>query len=86
MTDIERQSLDAHVSLCELRYQNLERRISDIETKLESLNILVLEIRDNLAQLPAQQNQQSYEQWSQFQKWVVGLLVAALGWSLGRIL
>lgn len=86
MSDIERQSLDAHVSLCELRYQSLERRIVDVEDKLESLNTLLLQIRDSLAQLPVQQTQLHYDKWSQFQWWVIGGLSGALGWALARLL
>lgn len=79
MADIERTSLDAHVSLCELRYQALEHRIDQFEKKLEELNTLVLEIRDSLAQLPAQQNRQVDARWSQFQWWLIGILAAAVG-------
>lgn len=37
MSDIERQSLDAHVSICEIRYQNLEYRLGIVEEKLDNL-------------------------------------------------
>jgi hypothetical protein len=36
-TDIEKENLESHVELCALRYQNLESRLSIIETKVESL-------------------------------------------------
>ena len=36
-TDIEKENLESHVELCALRYQNLESRLSNIETKVEVL-------------------------------------------------
>lgn len=36
-TDIERTSLEAHVSLCEMRYQGIEKRLTKLEQKLEDL-------------------------------------------------
>ena len=81
-TDIERNSLDAHVSLCELRYQSLERRITQVETKLESVNTLLLQIRDSLSQLPAQQNQQQQARWERLQWGLIGILTAVVAWGL----
>jgi hypothetical protein len=36
-TDIEKENLESHVELCALRYQNLESRLTVIETKVETL-------------------------------------------------
>ena len=36
-TQIEKENLETHVELCALRYQNLENRLTNIETKVESL-------------------------------------------------
>jgi hypothetical protein len=36
-TDIEKNNLESHVELCALRYQNLETRLTTIETKVVSL-------------------------------------------------
>ena len=80
--DIERTNLDAHVSLCELRYQALERRIDQIETKLESVETLLLQIRDTLAQQPERQHRQDTQRWFQFQWWLIGALGAVAGWAL----
>ena len=81
MSEIERVNLDAHVSLCELRYQNLERRLDQVENSLNSLQTLVLEIRDSLAQQPQQQSQQ----WMKFQWGLIGCLGAVAGWGLSRL-
>lgn len=36
-TDIEKENLESHVELCALRYGELERRLSSIETKVAGL-------------------------------------------------
>lgn len=36
-TDIEKENLESHVELCAVRYSELERRLSSIETKVSSL-------------------------------------------------
>ena len=37
-TRLERENLDAHVDLCEQRYNNLELRLSKIEAKVEHVH------------------------------------------------
>ena len=37
-TKLEKESLEAHVDLCEQRYNNLELRLSKIETKVEHIH------------------------------------------------
>lgn len=44
-TDIERTSLDAHVTLCEMRYQGIEQRLTKLEAKLEDISEKVDEFR-----------------------------------------
>jgi SMC interacting uncharacterized protein involved in chromosome segregation len=36
-TDLERTSLEAHVDLCAIRYDNLDQRLTNVETKLDSI-------------------------------------------------
>jgi hypothetical protein len=36
-TDIEKENLESHVELCALRYGELERRLTSIESKVSSL-------------------------------------------------
>lgn len=42
-TDLERTSLEAHVDLCAIRYEALDRRLGKVEETLE-------EIRDDMKQ------------------------------------
>ena len=37
-TDLEKQSLEAHVDLCALRYKNLDDRMTKIESKVEEIH------------------------------------------------
>ena len=37
-TSLERENLEAHVDLCEQRYNNLELRLSKIEAKVEHVH------------------------------------------------
>ena len=37
-TKLEKESLEAHVDLCQQRYNNLELRLSKIETKVEHIH------------------------------------------------
>jgi 3-dehydroquinate dehydratase len=36
-TDLEKTSLEAHVDLCAIRYDSLDKRLSKVEEKLEEL-------------------------------------------------
>lgn len=36
-TDIEKENLESHVELCALRYGELERRLTNIESKVSNL-------------------------------------------------
>lgn len=37
-TDLERTSLEAHVDLCAIRYDNLDKRLTNVETKLDDIS------------------------------------------------
>lgn len=37
-TALEKQSLEAHVDLCALRYQNLDKRLTEVERKIEDVH------------------------------------------------
>ena len=42
-TDLERENLEAHVDLCQQRYENLEGRLTKIEEKVDSIHQDVVE-------------------------------------------
>jgi len=37
-TDLEKQNLEAHVDLCEQRYNNLEKRLGGVEEKVQNIH------------------------------------------------
>ena len=37
-TDLEKESLEAHVDLCALRYKNLDERLTKIESKVDDIH------------------------------------------------
>ena len=37
-TELEKQSLEAHVDLCALRYRNLDNRLSTVESTLKDIH------------------------------------------------
>ena len=37
-TELEKTSLEAHVDLCAIRYENLDKRLSSVETKMEEIH------------------------------------------------
>lgn len=37
-TSLEKSSLEAHVDLCSLRYQNLDKRLDKVEEKIENIH------------------------------------------------
>jgi hypothetical protein len=37
-TDLERQSLEAHVDLCAIRYENLDKRLTAVEDKITEIH------------------------------------------------
>ena len=78
MSDIERHSLDAHVSLCELRYQALERRIDQVEQSLSELKGMVQEIH---GQLMKQQNH-TWTRWDKIQWSLIASLTGIVGWLI----
>ena len=37
-TSLEKESLEAHVDLCALRYRNLDERLSNVENKIDEVH------------------------------------------------
>lgn len=74
--DIERTSLDAHVSLCEERYRSLADRLESTDQRLAKLETMVSEIHAALRQHQSGQN----EKWIWLRDAVIVGLLAAVGW------
>lgn len=50
-TDIESQSLETHVALCQQRYLALERRLSSLENKVDRLTEIIESARTYLLKI-----------------------------------
>lgn len=50
-TVIEKQNLEAHVELCAQRYGQLERRLTDLETKVQSIHKDIIDGQKGLSKV-----------------------------------
>jgi hypothetical protein len=82
MSDIESQNLAAHVSICELRYLNLEGRIHDLGLRMEKIETMVCGIRDHLQAITDKQN----KKWDGAQTAIISLLISAVAFLLVKTL
>lgn len=57
-TQIEKESLEAHVELCAERYEKLETKLNAVEKKVEKLEEHVVAIRETLAGAGDRQSKQ----------------------------
>ena len=80
MNDIERTNLDAHVSICELRYQALNDRLDRIDEDMSELKTLI----QGLARDLQIQQDQSMNHWHRAQWAVIGVLMSSVGWFLSQ--
>jgi len=76
MSEIERHSLDAHVSICELRYQALNDRLDRIDQDMTELKSLIQGLHRDLDR----QQDQTMNHWHRAQWAVIGILLSSLGW------
>jgi len=50
-TDLEKTSLEAHVDLCALRYQQLDARLTSLEKKVEAIHDDVIDGQKSLTKV-----------------------------------
>lgn len=50
-TNLEKQSLEAHVDLCALRYGQLDERLTTLEDKVDSMHTDILEGQKSLTKV-----------------------------------
>ena len=50
-TDIERESLDAHVSICAMRYAQLDTRLTVIEDKVSELSKAIEDSKNSMSKV-----------------------------------
>ena len=47
-SEIEKQSLEAHVEICAVRYSNLETKLENLEHRMDKLEGHLVEIKESL--------------------------------------
>ena len=58
-TEIEKQSLEAHVELCAVRYSNLETKLDNLEQRIDKLEVHLIGIKDALTNKVEGQDKQT---------------------------
>ena len=81
-TEIEKKSLEAHVELCAERYNALELRLDDLDSKIEANNTMIREIRDMVLKITEKRNDQVIA-WG---IGIIGGLIATIGFLVHYIL
>jgi prefoldin subunit 5 len=77
-TNIEKKSLEAHVELCAERYNALESRLDNVDSKIASLEKVICEVRDLVQGMSEKRNDQLIS-WG---SGVIGLLLGTVGWLI----
>lgn len=80
--DIESESLPAHVSICQERYRALETKFIEVDRKIDSVNAVLVSIRDDINQITTD----NHHRWSSAQIAVIGLLTSVIGALIGYII
>ena len=47
-SDIEKENLEAHVEICAVRYANLETKLSNLEQRMDKLEVYLVGIKQSL--------------------------------------
>lgn len=47
-SDIEKENLEAHVEICAVRYANLETKLSNLEQRMDKLEVYLVGIKEKL--------------------------------------
>jgi hypothetical protein len=81
-SEIERSNLDAHVSICAVRYSALEIRLAGVQQRLEGVETLLSDIRDSLAQQPIHRQ----ADWLQAKTAAIAFLVSLVAFLAYQVL
>lgn len=73
-TDIEKQSLEAHVELCAIRYNNLDSKLDHLEIRMEKLEQLMLDIKNSVSTTGIDSNKQTIGIFTT----IIGVLIAGM--------
>lgn len=79
----ERDSLEVHVDICQLRYQQLEERIGRVETTVAEINkdlqVFKQEVRDHFDEIKTMLSQAKDQKFNTIVGAASGIVIALLG-------
>lgn len=81
ISEIENQSLEAHVSICEQRYLNLDNRMTGLEKKVERIEELLSDIHQKIDRLGEKQTKQINSTLI----YVIGILLTVCGALVSKL-
>ena len=91
MSDIESESLPAHVHICQERYKSLETRLNNVERSQEKMELMIREIHQDLKSMTRQNHNQfdsiatrHYQKWDVAQIALISFLMGGIGVILSR--
>jgi predicted nuclease with TOPRIM domain len=77
-TEIEKESLEAHVELCAERYKNLDNKLNSLENRMERLESLTVDIKDRLTEKLSSAGVENQKQLITIGLSIFGILATAL--------
>jgi len=78
MSELEKESLEAHVDLCSERYSGLHRELKNLGTRMDKFEKTLLELKDMMVSMKHDRNKQLIN-------WGIGL-IGVLASAVGALL
>jgi hypothetical protein len=78
MSELEKESLEAHVDLCSERYSGLHRELKNLGSRMDKFEQTLIEMRDMIVSMKHDRNKQLIS-------WGIGL-IGVLGSAVGALL
>jgi len=75
MSELEKESLEAHVDLCSERYNGLHRELKNLGNRMDKFEKTLSELKDMMISMKADRNKQLIN-WG---VGIIGVLVSAVG-------
>ena len=75
MSELEKESLEAHVDLCSERYNGLHRELKNLSSRMDKFEQTLIEMRDMILSMKADRHKQLVTRGTA----IIGALVAACG-------
>ena len=75
MSELEKESLEAHVDLCSERYSGLHRELKNLGSRMDKFEKTLSELKDMMISMKADRNKQLIN-WG---VGIIGVLISAVG-------